>query len=60
MQNAIDTISCQLVGENFEKCTFSSPIIKSGEIRSVNINAVSNLSEIKVELRLQKHNDIVK
>ena len=58
MQNAINAISSQLGGENFEKCTFSSPVNKSGELHSVIINKVSNSSEIKVELRLQKHNDI--
>lgn len=44
--------------DNFEKCTFSSPLNKSGELRSIVINAVGNLAEIKVEFRLQKHSDI--
>lgn len=58
MQNAIDTISEELDGESFEKCIFSSPRNKSGELRSVVINAITNRLEVKVELRLQKHNDI--
>lgn len=58
MQNAIETIRAQMGDDNFEKCTFSSPLNKSGELRSIVINAVGNLAEIKVEFRLQKHSDI--
>ena len=58
MQNAINEISELLSQDNFEKCTFSSPSNKSGELRSVIINSVKNYLEIKVEIRLQKHNNI--
>ncbi len=58
MQNAIDTIVAQLNDDNFDKCTFSSPVNKSGELRSIVINSLSNPDEVKVELRLQKHTDI--
>tara|TARA_R110000868_G_scaffold334495_8_gene595215 strand:- start:3877 stop:5046 length:1170 start_codon:yes stop_codon:yes gene_type:complete len=58
MQKAIEAISDQLLAVGFEKCTFSSPIKKSQELRSVVLSAVSNPLEIKAELRLQKHNDI--
>tara|TARA_R110000868_G_scaffold388750_1_gene657819 strand:- start:9433 stop:10596 length:1164 start_codon:yes stop_codon:yes gene_type:complete len=58
MQKAIDAISSQLGEEGFEKCTFSSPVNKSQELKSVVLSAVSNQQEVKAELRLQKHNDI--
>ena len=58
MQNAIDAISSGLGEENFEKCTFSSPVNKSQELKSIVLNAVKNQSEVKVEFRLQKHSDI--
>tara|TARA_R110002049_G_scaffold88815_2_gene223907 strand:+ start:656 stop:1822 length:1167 start_codon:yes stop_codon:yes gene_type:complete len=58
MQNAIDAISSGLGEENFEKCTFSSPVNKSQELKSIVLNAVKNQSKVKVEFRLQKHSDI--
>ena len=58
MQKAIQVISKDLNQHNFEKCIFSGPRNKSLELRSVIIQSVKNTDEIKVELRLQKHNDI--
>jgi len=58
MQKAIQELSKDLSSNDFEKCVFSGPRTKTNELRSVVVQAVNNNTELKVELRLQKHNDI--
>lgn len=58
MKKAYEYISNALSSNEFEKCIFSSPRTKSTEVRTILINSVKVLSDLKIELRLQKHNDI--
>lgn len=58
MQKAIDIIKKSINGSTLEKCIFSGPRNKSQEVRSIILMPIKGETEIKVEFRLQKHNDI--
>ncbi len=58
MQNALKVIQDSINGLTLEKCVFSAPREKSSETRSIILMPVKDEKEIKVEFRLQKHNDI--
>jgi len=58
MDNTINYIRDFLLNDNFEKCIISSPRLKSNEVKSITLVKVGDLSEVKMELRLEKHNDI--
>lgn len=48
----------ELEKNTFLKCVFSSPMLKTSELKNVNLACLKNPHEIKVEYRYQKHNDI--
>lgn len=58
MQKAIETIQEIINRSTFKKCVFSSPRNKSEELQSIIIMPTKVESELKVEFRLLKHNDI--
>ena len=58
MQKAIEVIKDSINLEKFEKCVFSGPRDKSGEVKSIILMPTKDMSEVKAEFRLQKHNDI--
>lgn len=58
MNKAIEILKQSLDDGTFVNATFSGPKNKSEEIRSVLIQVLSEKETLKIELRLQKHNDI--
>lgn len=58
MNKALE-LACETLSlDGFEKMSFSAPRSKESLAKNIIINSVSNLNEVKVELRLEKHNDI--
>lgn len=58
MIKAKDTIVQALSDQGFISLTFSAPRDKAQEVKNIIANSTNETNEIKVEYRLQKHNDI--
>jgi len=58
MEQAKELITKLIKENSLLLCTFSSPRTKSEEAKSVHIQSLQKSKELKVEFRLQKHNDI--
>ena len=58
MEKASKIFRDLLQSNEMHSCTFSAPREKTNVIKSIHAKSVSNLNELKVEFRHQKHNDI--
>jgi SAM-dependent methyltransferase len=58
MENAIKTLNTAIMSNDLLSITYSAPREKSQETRNIIAQGTNNESELKLELRLQKHNDI--
>jgi SAM-dependent methyltransferase len=58
MKNAYELLKKCLRESDFIQCSFSSPRLKTSEIKSIIIKPTNNPKELKVEFRHAKHNDI--
>jgi 2-polyprenyl-3-methyl-5-hydroxy-6-metoxy-1,4-benzoquinol methylase len=58
MKTAFELLKKCLRESDFIQCSFSSPRLKTSEIKSIIIKPTNNPNELKVEFRHAKHNDI--
>ena len=58
MKTAFELLKKCLRESDLIQCSFSSPRLKTSEIKSIIIKPTNNPNELKVEFRHAKHNDI--
>ena len=58
MHKALEEIKKNMSSDSFVKCIFSNPRDKSNHLKSIVIIPLKNKDDLKVEYRLEKHNDI--